>query len=112
MNPADMQKLVEQTKQMQAKMADLQRELAAKRFEASAGGGMITAVASGALRILEVRIEPGVFEQGDRGMIEDLTAAAVNAALSQAQQWAQEQFQKLSMGSIGMAMPGMPDSGS
>ena len=41
---------------MQGRMSALQAELASKRFEASAGGGMVTAVASGDLRIVEIRI--------------------------------------------------------
>ncbi len=87
--------MMEQAQEMQGRMNALQAELANKRFEASAGGGMITAVASGDLKIVEIRIEPGVFEQGDRELIEDLTRAAVNAALTHAQSQVQQEIQKL-----------------
>jgi DNA-binding YbaB/EbfC family protein len=90
----------------QAKLAELQRELALRRVEGSAGGGMVTAVATGELRILTIRIEPSLLDSGDRDMIQDLTAAAVNAALMNAQKLVQEELQRAS---AGMAMPDLSD---
>ena len=66
MSQPDIGKLMEQAQEVQSRLADLQRELAQKRVEGSAGGGMVTAVASGALRVLEIRIEPSLLEGGDR----------------------------------------------
>ena len=97
----DLKKMMEQAQEMQGRMAALQAELANKRFEASAGGGMVTAVASGDLRIVEIRIEPAVFGQEDREMIEDLTRGAVNAALTNAQSQVQQEMQKFSQQSLG-----------
>lgn len=109
MNPADLSELMSKAREAQSKLAELQRELAMRRVEASAGGGMVTVVASGALRILEVRIEPSLLATGDRAMLQDLTAAAVNAALAQAQQMVQEELQKAS---AGLALPGTPGFGT
>ena len=92
--------------EVQAKMAELQRELAVRRVEGSAGGGMVTAVATGELRILKVEIEPSLLATGDRAMIEDLTAAAVNAALSSAQKMVQEEIQRAS---VSIAVPNLGD---
>jgi DNA-binding protein YbaB len=64
---------------------------------------MVTVVATGALRILEIRIEPSLLESGDASMIQDLTAAAVNAALTNAQRMVQEEFQRAS---IDIQLPG------
>ena len=101
--------ILKQAQQMQERMGEMQRELAVRRFEASSGGGMVTAVVSGQLRVLEIRIEASLIDDRDREMIQDLTAAAVNAALAKAQQGAQEEFQRL-QGNLGIAgMPGMPD---
>jgi DNA-binding YbaB/EbfC family protein len=110
MNPPDLQKMLEQAQEMQGKMGRLQAELASKRFEASAGGGMITAVATGDLKISEVRIEDDVFQQGDRALIQDLVAAAVNAALATAQHHVQEKLQGLSLGGFAMPKPGGGDA--
>jgi DNA-binding YbaB/EbfC family protein len=97
-NPGELGEFFEQARQVQARLADLQRELAVRRFEGSAGGGMVTAVVSGALRVLEIRIEPSLLEGGDREMIQDLSAAAVNAALTRAQEIVQEELQRASAG--------------
>jgi DNA-binding YbaB/EbfC family protein len=93
---ADLGRLLEKAREAQARLQELQRELARRRVEGSAGGGMVTAVASGELRILEIRIEPALLESGDRGMLEDLCTAAVNAALANAQRMIQEEMQRAS----------------
>jgi DNA-binding YbaB/EbfC family protein len=93
---SDLGRLMEQAQQMRARIEELQRELASRRFEASSGGGMVTAVASGALRILEVRIEPTLVASGDREMLQDLVATAVNAALETAQAAVQQELQRAS----------------
>jgi DNA-binding YbaB/EbfC family protein len=90
----------------QSKLAELQRELALRKVEGSAGGGMVTAVATGALRVLSIVIEPSLLAAGDREMIQDLSAAAVNAALANAQKMVQEEIQKAS---AGMALPNLGD---
>ena len=85
MSEPDLGALLEKAREAQSKLQELQRELAVRRVEGSAGGGMVTAVATGALRILEVRIEPSLLASGDQPMLQDLVAAAVNAALANAQ---------------------------
>jgi DNA-binding YbaB/EbfC family protein len=109
MTTPDFADLFQKAQQAQQKIADLQRELAQRRIEGESGGGMVTVVATGALRILEIRIEPSLLESGDARMIQDLTAAAVNAALTNAQRMLQEEFQRAS---IGIPMPGAVDPGS
>lgn len=108
MTPPELSELLRKAQEAQAKLADLQRELAQRRIEGESGGGMVKVVATGALRILEVRIEPSLLESGDRQMIEDLTAAAVNSALANAQRIVQEEFQRAS---IGMQLPDAAGSG-
>ncbi|MCH7599641.1 MAG: YbaB/EbfC family nucleoid-associated protein [Myxococcales bacterium] len=105
MNPPDMKKMLEQAQAMQNKMSKLQAELAKMRFEASAGGGMVKAVASGDLKIVEIRIEDSIFASGDRALVQDLAAAAVNAALANAQRHAQEQVQRFSFNGLSMLNP-------
>ena len=85
----DLSRLLEKAREAQTRLQELQRELARRKVEGSSGGGMVTAVASGELRILEIRIEPGLLQSGDVAMIQDLTAAAVNAALGNAQRMIQ-----------------------
>ena len=94
MSQPDWGDLVKQAQQMQTRIAEVQQELARRSVEGSSGGGMVTAVATGELRIREIRIEPSLSESGDREMLQDLIAAAVNAALTAAQKMVQEELQR------------------
>ena len=96
MSQPSLQDILQKAQEAQARLQTLQQELALRRVEGSAGGGMVTAVVSGELRILELRIEPEFLASGDREMIQDLTAAAVNAALVSAQRMVQEEMQRAS----------------
>jgi len=102
---ADLGRLLEKAREAQSRLQELQRELARRRVEGASGGGMVTAVASGDLRILEIRIEPALLESGDRAMLQDLCAAAVNAALANAQRMIQEEMQRASSG-LGLPLGG------
>jgi DNA-binding YbaB/EbfC family protein len=108
-SPPNLSQILAQAQKIQAKMGELQRELAVRRFEGSAGGGMVTAVVSGELRVLEVRIESALIEGRDRDMIQDLTAAAVNVALDSAQRGVREEMQRVTGG---LALPGLDGFGT
>ena len=101
-----MQQMMQKAQEMQSKMGELQAELAVRRFEASAGGGMVSAAVSGGLRVLSVEIEPGLIADNDRGMIQYLTAAAVNAALTKAQEAVAAEMAKM-QNSMLSGLPGM-----
>ena len=94
--PPDLQALLAKAQEMQAELGQLHQELARRTVEASSGGGMVTAVVTGELRVVEVRIEPAVFEGGDRRMAQDLIAAALNAALQKAQAMVQSEMERAS----------------
>ncbi len=100
MSQLDLDQLLARAMEMQTRLAEVQRDLAQRRVEGSAGGGMVTAVATGQLRIAEVRIEPNLVAGGDLAMLQDLIAAAVNSALTRAQQLVQDEVQKLSGGAV------------
>ncbi len=48
MTPPELSDFLEKAQAAQAKIAELQRDLASRRIEGEAGGGMVTVVASGA----------------------------------------------------------------
>jgi hypothetical protein len=96
--------IMRQAQEMQKKMADMQEELAKKTVEASAGGGMVTVTASGALRIVSVRIDPTVVDPQDVTMLQDLIHAASNEALKKAREMAEGEMSQLTGG---MKIPGL-----
>ena len=98
MSENDLEGLLGKAREMQSRVADLQRNLARRRFEGEAGGGMVKATCSGDLRVLEIHIEPALYADNDLPMIQDLAAAAVNAALANAQRSVQEELQRASGG--------------
>ncbi|MEX0702916.1 MAG: YbaB/EbfC family nucleoid-associated protein [Planctomycetales bacterium] len=91
--------------QIQGKVGELKEELAKVRVEGSAGGGMVIVEASGHHKVLAVRIDSSL-ANGDREMLEELVAAAVNQALDKAKQAAAEQMSRLAEG---MDIPGLGD---
>lgn len=96
MSQPTLEEIVEKAREAQSKLQSIQRELASRRVSGEAGGGMARAVVSGELRVLEIEIEPELLAGGDREMIQDLAAAAVNAALASAQRMIQEEMQRAS----------------
>lgn len=96
--------LMKQAQKMQQEMGKVQEESKKKTVEASAGGGMVVAVANGALEIVSLKIEKDVVNPDDIEMLQDLIAAAVNEALRRAQQMVSEDMGKLTGG---MNIPGL-----
>ena len=113
MNPNDMQDMLKRAQDMQSQLGELQQQLAARSYEASSGGGMVKATVSGALRVLSVEIEPSLVSGNDREMIQDLTAAAVNAALAKAQESVAQEMARMQQSMLsGLPnLPGMPGMG-
>jgi len=102
-----MGKLMKQAQDMQAKMAKVQDELNDLEVEGQAGGGMVTAVVNGKKELLSVSLENEVMEE-DKEMVEDLVVAAVNQALQNATQMAEEKMSSVTGGLMGnMKIPGI-----
>lgn len=99
--------MLKQAKNIQARLAEIQEELAQRTYEASAGGGMVTAVVNGKQELVSVRIEPEVVNPDDVQMLEDLIAAAVNQAILRSREAAQEEMSKLTGG---VPLPGILNS--
>ena len=98
----DMRQLLKQAQQMQQEMLAAQNELAQQRFEGSAGGGLVTAVVSGAQEVLEVKISPEVVDPSDVEMLEDLVVAAIRQAMETAAAAASERLGGLTGGLGGL----------
>ncbi|MBI5418480.1 MAG: YbaB/EbfC family nucleoid-associated protein [Deltaproteobacteria bacterium] len=100
----DLQGMLRQAQQMQARLAKLQEELAEKTVEASAGGGMVTVVVNGRQEVLSVRIEKEVISPEEADLLQDLVRAAVNEALSRSREMIAAEMAKVTGG---MNLPGL-----
>ncbi len=96
--------IMNQAKMMQARLAQIQEEMAKKTVEASSGGGMVTVVVNGRQEILSVKIEPEVVNPDDVEMLQDLVQAAVNDALRKAQEMMAQEMAKVTGG---LKIPGL-----
>ena len=96
--------VMKQAQQMQQKMTRLQQELEGREVEATAGGGMITAVVNGKQKLVSLKIEKDVVDPEDVDMLQDLVVAAVNEAIKKSQDMMQEEMGKITGG---MNIPGM-----
>lgn len=100
--------IMREAQKLQSEMARLQEEAKNKTVEATAGGGMVTVVASGGGEIVSVKIEKEVVDPEDVEMLQDLIMAAANEALRRAQEMVNEEMSKLTGG---MSLPGLGDLG-
>jgi len=93
-----MAQIMQQAQKMQEELAKAQSELAQKRFEGSAGGGMVKAIVTGGPELVEVQISPEVVDPDDIEMLEDLVVAAVRQAMEAAVEAANSQLGGLTGG--------------
>ncbi len=96
--------IMKEAQKLQAEMARVQEEAKKKTAEATAGGGMVTVVASGAGEVVSVKIEKDVVDPEDVEMLQDLIMAATNEALRRAQEMVNDEMSKLTGG---MQLPGL-----
>jgi len=96
--------LMKQAQKMQQEITRIQEETRKKTVEASAGGGMVTVTANGAMEIVSIKIEPEVVNPEDIEMLQDLILAATNEALRRAQQMVSEEMSKITGG---LNIPGL-----
>lgn len=101
----NMNKLMKQAKQMQAKMSKVQEELEEKTVEATAGGGAVKVVVNGKQEVLDLEIDEDAVDPEDVEMLEDLILAAVNEGLRKVQDMVDDEMGKVTGG---MNIPGMP----
>ena len=73
--------LMKEAKKMQSDMEKTQEELAAKEFDATAGGGAVYVKVSGNKEIKEITIKKEVVDPEDVEMLQDLILTATNEAL-------------------------------
>ena len=76
--------MLKQAQKMQEEMLKAQEEVEGTEFEASAGGGVVTAKVSGKKELMSLTISPEAVDPEDTEMLQDLVVAAVNEALRKA----------------------------
>jgi|SRR5690625_2448657 len=99
----NMGNMMRQMQKMQRQMLKAQEELHEMTFEASVGGGMVTATANGKKEIIDVSIAEDVVDPEDVEMLQDLIIAAINDVLNQVDEKTEATMGKFTKG---MNLPG------
>lgn len=94
----DLNYFIRQANKLTEKIESRKQELANETVEGKAGDGRVTVVANGIQEIRSVKIDPSAIDPADPSMLEDLIAAAVNAALTQSKEHMQKELAKVSGG--------------
>ena len=76
----NLQKMMKQAQQMQAKMQAMQDELQDEEAEGSSGGGMVKITLNGKTDMKAISIDASLMDADEKDMLEDLIIAAFNDA--------------------------------
>jgi DNA-binding YbaB/EbfC family protein len=104
----DMGKLMKQAQEMQTKMAEMQDALTTMSVTGESGAGLVKATATAKGELTALDIDPSIFNEDDKEVVEDLILAAIKDAQAKAQAKSQEEMAKLTEGMglpAGMKMP-------
>jgi len=101
----DIQHLMRQARKLEKAMAQAKEKLSELSVEAEAGGGLVKVTMDGRCTVQRLQIDPRAVDRAEVAMLEDLVAAAVNAAAEKARAAAEASIQKATGG---VQMPGLP----
>jgi DNA-binding YbaB/EbfC family protein len=102
-NAQNMNSMIRQAQKMQDQITDLQDDIEAREFNATAGGGAVQVVMSGKKIIKSLTIDPEVAKD-DVEMLQDLVMAAINEAVTQIEQTTEDEMSKITGG---VSLPGL-----
>ena len=97
--------IAKMAQQMQTQMAQAQAELKETTLEATAGGGAVRVVITGAQEVRLVEIDPSAVDPEEVEMLQDLVMTAVNDAIARSKELERERMASLAGG---MGIPGLP----
>lgn len=97
--------ITKMAQQMQAQMARAQEELKETTLEATAGGGAVRIVITGAQEVRSIEIDPSAVDPEEVEMLQDLVLSAMNEAISRSKDLERERMASIAGG---MGLPGMP----
>ncbi|TSE21626.1 Nucleoid-associated protein YbaB [Tepidimonas alkaliphilus] len=101
-NKGQLAGLMKQAQAMQDNLKRAQEEIAALEVTGEAGAGLVKVVMTGKHDVKRVTIDPSLLGD-DKEMLEDLVAAAFNAAVRKVEEATQERMARVTAG-----MPGLP----
>ena len=90
--------MIKQAQKMQQDMLKMQEEMESKEYEATVGGGMVTARDNAKHEVIALSINPEAVDPDDVEMLQDMVVAAVNEAMRKAEAEASQTMSRLTSG--------------
>ncbi len=90
--------MMKQAQEMQAKMAEMQEQLAAVEVTGASGGGMIQVTLNGKGEMRKIEIDPALANPDEVEVLEDLIVAATNDAKAKVEVQAAQRMSELTGG--------------
>lgn len=90
--------LMGKAKEMQAKFAEMQEEIAKVEATGQSGGGAVKVTLSGRFEMRKLDIDPSLFKEEDVEILEDLILAAHNDARARVETIMQEKTREMTAG--------------
>jgi len=123
--PPNLQNMLKQAQEMEAKMAEAQEALKEQVIDASTGGGMVKVTATGDGKLTSLTISPEAVDPDDIELLQDMVLAAINEVLRQTEELREKTVSGAAgfdpaealgalggLGGLGGGMPGgMPQGG-
>ena len=100
----NMNSMIKQAQKMQDQITELQEDIEARDFSATAGGGAVEVVLTGKKTIKSLTLKPEVVDPEDIEMLQDLIISAVNEAVNNVEQTTEDEMSKITGG---VSLPGL-----
>lgn len=94
----DLMGMMKQVRDVQARMEQMQTELAAMEIEGQAGAGLVKCTLNGKGELKRLRIDPSLLKPEEAEIVEDLVVAAVTDARTRTEGVMQKKMQEVTGG--------------
>lgn len=100
----NMNQMIRQAQKMQEQITELQADIEAREFTATAGGGVVEVTLNGKKEIKTLNLKPEVVDPEDIETLQDLIIAAINETVSNIEATTETEMSKITGG---VPIPGM-----
>ena len=100
----NMNSMIKQAQKMQDQITELQEDIEARDFSATAGGGAVEVVLTGKKTIKSLTLKPEVVDPEDIEMLQDLIISAVNEAVNNIESTTEAEMSQIT---VGVSLPGL-----
>lgn len=73
--------IIKKAQKMEEKMSKMRQEIAERKYEGMAGGGMVKSTFTGDFKMVKIEIDDSIVNVAEKEVLGDLIAASVNNAI-------------------------------